>query len=101
MLANVNPFTKGIGKGAKKLSAFEKRIHSTGRSIKLLQRTAVGLAGAFAGSKLVSEFLSTAQSIDRLAKTSDKLGIATGQLAALRFAAAFRFASRFHRLRAS
>lgn len=51
-----------------------------------LKRAFVALSAAMAAGKLAGEFTETAKAIDDLAKTSDRLGIATDNLAALRFA---------------
>lgn len=74
-----------MDKGAKKLSTFEKRALATQKTMRNLRRTVLGVGAAIGTAKLAGEFLETAQSIDSLAKTSDKLGIATENLAALRF----------------
>ncbi len=56
-----------------------------------LAKFALGVAGvgsaALAATKLVTSFLNTAAELDKLGKTSDKLGVATERLIGLQFAA--------------
>lgn len=75
----------------KNITSFRKRLNTLPGSIKSVATSMTGLAAAGAGlvgvASIGHEIQKSFSNIDNLAKTSDKLGIATEKLTALRFAA--------------
>lgn len=84
ILAKTDKFKKGIKGARTSLSGFGKSIATMGKTVTGFGATLVGVAGvagfgAFAKSQIASATL--------LGDTADKLGIATGKLELMRFAA--------------
>lgn len=87
VVARMSQFSKGMMRGRKDLSTFERSLERTRRSLTLFRSAlAVGFA-LFTTGRIAASIRETAQSLDSLAKTSDKLGIASERLAGLRFGA--------------
>lgn len=80
-IANTKPFSKGVKGARKDLGTFNKGL---GKTVKSLLKFGIALATTGA---VVAFAKSQVQAIDLLAKTSDKLGIATEDLGRWRFAA--------------
>lgn len=88
VLANTNPFSKGMGEARGELSGFRQGIGSTLSSITgfigpLVALTGASLTLAGAWNSVRSSF----SNIDEVAKASDKLGLTTEALGGLRHAA--------------
>lgn len=85
MIARIAKLEAGMRRANKSLDGFGKKLEGLGRLSKK-----IGLAiGGYLSMRAVVRGLGNAMdSVDRLAKTSDKLGIATENLAGLRHAAA-------------
>lgn len=86
ILANTTGFGRGMANARKRLNYYQKSVlqaqKATARFNKVLGAVGVTLGTA----KVLGEIRETAEAINDLAKTSAKLGIATDQLAGLRFA---------------
>ncbi|MEM8864005.1 MAG: hypothetical protein AAGF31_00475 [Planctomycetota bacterium] len=83
--------TARTAKANKNVTGFRKNVRTLGPVVDMvggkMRTLAAGLAGFVAFRKLQSGVQGSLKSIDKLAKTSRKLGIATDQLAGLRLAA--------------
>jgi hypothetical protein len=71
-------------RGTRGLANIERSVSTVGRSLQSLTATALGLAGA---GSLTYVLTKTAEGIDRIAKSSDRLGLTTEQLSSLEYAA--------------
>ncbi len=85
--ARTQKFRKGMGDARGTVNKFALSVRKSLSVVKLFQGALIGIAGGAVLGKLTSSFRATAQEIDKLAKTSSKLGLATDQLQFLRFAA--------------
>lgn len=83
--------TARTGKAVKNIQSFRKSVNRLPSSIAGASKGMLGLATAAAGligiGAIGNEIRKSFSNIDGLAKTSDKIGIATEKLSALRFAA--------------
>lgn len=77
LVAQTSKFEKGMQRSRTQLGMLQKEVRNVG----------VALAGAFSIRYAGSALLESMRGIDSLAKTSRKLGVATENLAGLRFAA--------------
>lgn len=83
LAAKLDKFETDMRKGAKSAERFAQR---TDKSMKKVGLAIKAMTGLIIGGGLVKAFNSVTGSIDKLAKTSSKLGIATENLAGLRHA---------------
>jgi len=82
--ANTTGFERGMKRSRKSMRGFGKAA----QSLKRIAVSALGAIGISLGvSKLISGLRSSAAEMDKLGKTSQRLGIATNRLAELQFAA--------------
>jgi hypothetical protein len=88
MKVNSSAWSSGLNRSRGKLDKFEKSTSSSmSRMSAGFAKLAAVAGAAFASAKLVSGINQSMQAIDKLAKTSDKLGLTTEALAGLRHAA--------------
>lgn len=87
LTARTEKFEKGMKKGQKSLTGFEKAAKSTQKTMQLMKTAFVGLGTFLAGSAIVRDLRKIAETIDELGKTSQRLGLTTEALAGLRHAA--------------
>lgn len=87
VLANTGGFGSGMQKAQKHLSGYEKSVAKAQKITQTFTAVLGAVGLSFGASRLWGDLRQTMQQMDALAKTSDKLGIATERLAGLRFAA--------------
>ena len=87
VLAQTAPFEKGMHRSRKAAKGLQKDTTRLKRGLVGLRTAFATFAGITGVGALANQFAATARSIDQLGKVSLKLGIATEQLASLRFAA--------------
>lgn len=85
LVANTSQFEAGMNRGRHNLLVFNKGVLNVSNSMQFLSRSLLQAAGITGLTYMMKQ---TAEQIDRTAKLSDQLGIATEELTAFRYAAA-------------
>lgn len=84
LTATSKAFGKGLDFAQDKLGKFRKGLTKLDSTLGGVGKS---LVGAFAAGKLISKFQETADALDKIGKTADKLGISVEKLQGLQFAA--------------
>lgn len=84
---NANPFTKGLGAARGALGSFSSGLAGIGSSLLTFGGAMTGIAGVAGIAGLGMAVNSSMESIDRMAKAADKLGISTESFVGLSHAA--------------
>jgi len=87
VVAKTDRLNKGLRGARKQVSMFSKSMRTATAGLRGFTGAALGIGGGLSIAGLAISFKKTAESIDELAKTSRKLGIATEELAGLQVAA--------------
>jgi hypothetical protein len=86
IIGDTRQFDGPVKESGKNIKRFEKELESAKRGVGHFNKMFAAIGVGFSAGALASKFKSTAESLDQLAKTSQKIGIDPEKLSALQFA---------------
>lgn len=87
VVARTDKLTKGLKGARKQVAGMSKGFKSAAAGVTSFAKAAIGIGGGLGALGIAASMRTAAESIDKLAKSSQKLGIATEELAGLHVAA--------------